>query len=90
MNWLNIDHWKDQKFRAVSAGLETEIRLALTTYRRCVPALHPFRAISLLTVLGKELERVMVSRLKECYSECTSPHQFGFAEIRSILDANTE
>lgn len=46
-----------------------------------------YRGISLLPVLGKVLERVMVDRLKESNGEGTSPYQFGFVEGRSTVDA---
>ena len=46
-----------------------------------------YRGISLLPVLGKVLERVMVNRLKEDASEGTSEFQFGFREGRSVEDA---
>ena len=46
-----------------------------------------YRGISLLPVLGKVLERIMVARLKDCYSEGTSLYQFGFTEGRGTVDA---
>ena len=46
-----------------------------------------YRGISLLPVLGKVLERVMVNRLKEDANESTSEFQFGFKEGRSVEDA---
>lgn len=46
-----------------------------------------YRGISLLPVLGKVLERIMVSRLKECNSVSNSEYQFGFREGRSVEDA---
>lgn len=46
-----------------------------------------YRGISLLPVLGKVLERIMVTRLKECDGACLSEYQFGFREGRSVDDA---
>ena len=46
-----------------------------------------YRGISLLPVLGKVLERIMVSRLKEDANEGISEFQFGFREGRSVEDA---
>ena len=46
-----------------------------------------YRGISLLPVLGKVLERVMVNRLKESYNEGNSEFQYGFREGRSVEDA---
>lgn len=46
-----------------------------------------YRGISLLPVLGKVLERIMVSRLMEDYSVGVSEYQFGFREGRSVEDA---
>ena len=46
-----------------------------------------YRGISLLPVLAKVLERIMVSRLKEDANESTSEFQFGFREGRSVEDA---
>ncbi|GBP92381.1 Putative 115 kDa protein in type-1 retrotransposable element R1DM [Eumeta japonica] len=46
-----------------------------------------YRGISLLPVLGKVLERIMVTRLKECEGAALSDFQFGFREGRSVEDA---
>lgn len=46
-----------------------------------------YRGISLLPVLGKVLERIMVTRLLEDSNERTSEYQFGFREGRSVEDA---
>lgn len=49
--------------------------------------LRSYRGISLLPVLGKVLERIMVTRLKDCDSAALSEFQFGFREGRSVEDA---
>lgn len=46
-----------------------------------------YRGISLLPVLAKALERIMVARLLESYSIGFSAEQFGFRKGRSVEDA---
>lgn len=45
-----------------------------------------YRGIGLHLVLGKILEKFMVSRLKECYSKGEMPHQAGFTKGKSTVD----
>lgn len=46
-----------------------------------------YRGISLLPVLGKVLERIMVERLQELTRGSMSDRQYGFRKGRSIEDA---
>lgn len=45
------------------------------------------RSAHFLPCFGKVLQSVMVSRLMECFSESTWPHQCSFTEDRGIVNA---